>query len=135
MVNKKKFRNSKKNLDRALKTIVLDVSWNGLGLFSIQQVFWHLVLIVSSMHPDAILFWQISSTNFIGDFFYELFFSKKYFFMVILRVTLKVNKIFFGNSKKKISSGLKKHCSLCFLKPLGSFFIQASIFTHRFHSQ
>ena len=55
--------------------------------------------------------------------------------MVILRVTKMVNKIFFWNSKKKFRSGLKKHCSGHFLNWLGSFFIAASILTHRFHSQ
>ena len=50
-------QNSKKNLDRALKTIVPDISWNGSGLFSLQQVFLHIDFIVSSMYPDAILFW------------------------------------------------------------------------------
>ena len=59
------------------KTIVLDVSWISSGLFSLKQVFWHLDFIVSSMHLDAILFWQIFSTNFIGDFFLRTFFTKK----------------------------------------------------------
>ena len=45
-----------KKLDWALKNIVPDISWIGSGLFSLQQVFWHVDFIVSSMHPDAILF-------------------------------------------------------------------------------
>ena len=63
------------------------------------------------------------------------FFYRKYFLMVILRVTIMVNNFFFRNSKKKIRSGLKKHCSGHFLNWLGSFFITASILTRRFHSQ
>ena len=57
MVNDFFFEIPKKNLDRALKNIVPDISWIGSGLFSLQQVFWHIDFIVSSMHPDAILFW------------------------------------------------------------------------------
>ena len=115
--------------------IVPHVSWNSSGLFSKKQVFWHIDFIVSSIHPDALLFWQKFSTNFIGVFFYEFFFTKKYFIMVILRVTLMANQIFFWNSKKNFRSGLKKHCSGRFLKQLGSFFKLASNLTHRFHSE
>ena len=42
----------RKNLDRALKNIVMDVCWLGLGLFSKQQVISHIDFIVTSMHPD-----------------------------------------------------------------------------------
>ena len=86
MVNISFFQNYKKNLDRALKTIVLHISWTSLGLFSLKQVFWHLYFIVSSMHLDAILCWQIFSTNFVGKFFRQVFFWKKHILMVILRV-------------------------------------------------
>ena len=110
------------------------VSWNSSGLFSKKQVFWHLDFIVISIHPDALLFWQKFSTNFIGVFFTKFFSTKKYFLMVILRVTLMENKIFFWNSKKNFRSGLKKHCSGHFLKQLKSFFKLASNLTHIFHS-
>ena len=135
MVNIFFFQNSKIFLDMALKTIVLDVSWASSGLFSLKQIFWHLDFIVSSIHLDAILSWQIFSTNFVGKFFWQVFSKKKYFLVVVLRVTIMVNKFFFRNSKKKFRSGLKKHCSGHFLNWLGSFFITASILTHRFHSQ
>ena len=134
MANQKIFWNSKKNFRSGLKNIVPDVSWNSSGLFSKKQVFWHLDFIVISIHPDALLFWQKFSTNFIGVFFLSFFFTKKYFLMVILRVTLMANKIFFWNSKKNFRSGLKKHCSGHFLKQLGSFFKLASNLTHIFHS-
>ena len=111
------------------------VSWNSSGLFSKKQVFWHIDFIVISLHPDALLFWQKFSTNFIGVFFSKFFFTKKYFLMVILRVTLMANKFFFWNSKKNFRSGLKKHCSGHFLKQLGSFFKLASNLTHIFHSE
>ena len=57
------------------------VSWNSSGLFSKKQVFWHIDFIVISLHPDALLFWQKFSTNFIGVFFLSFFFHKKYFLM------------------------------------------------------
>ena len=63
------------------------------------------------------------------------FFYQKYFLMVILKVTIMVNKFFFQNSKKRLRSGLKKHSSGHFLNWLGSFFIAASILTHSIHSQ
>ena len=113
----------------------LNVSWNSSGLFSKKQVFWHIDFIVISLHPDALLFWQKFSTNFIGVFFTKFFFTKKYFLMVILRVTLMANIFFFWNSKKNFRSGLKKHCSGHFLKQLGSFFKLASNLTHIFHSE
>ena len=111
------------------------VSWNSSGLFSKKEVFLHIDFIVSSLHPDALLFWQKISTNFIGVFFTKFFFTKKYFLMVILRVTLMANKFFFWNSKKKFWTGLKKHCSGHFLKPHGSSFKLASNLTHIFHSE
>ena len=43
------------------------------------------------------------------------FFYQKYFLTVILRVTIIVNNFFFRNSKKRLRSGLKKHCSGLFL--------------------
>ena len=43
------------------------------------------------------------------------FFYQKYFLMVILRVTVMVNNIFFQNSKKILRSCLKKHSSGLFL--------------------
>ena len=89
------FQNSKNFLDMALKTIVLDVSWASSGLFSLKQILWHLDFIVSSIHLDAILSWQIFSTNFVGKFFWQVFLKKKYFLVVILRVTLNVKFFFF----------------------------------------
>ena len=43
------------------------------------------------------------------------FFYQKYFLMVILKVTIMVNKFFFRNSKKNLRMGLKKHSSGLFL--------------------
>ena len=128
------FQNFQKKLLLGLIKHFPHVSWNSSGLFSKKQVFWHLDFIVISIHPDALLFWQKFSTNFIGVFFLSFFFTKKYFLMVILRVTLMANKFFFWNSKKNFRSGLKKHCSGHFLKQLGSFFKLASNLTHIFHS-
>ena len=51
--------------------------------------------------------------------------------MVILMFTLMANQKFFWNSKKYLRSGLKKHCSGCFLKQPGSFFKQASVSSHK----
>ena len=105
MVNNFFFHISKNFLDQALKTTVLDVSWTSPGLFSLKQVFFHLDFIVSSMHLDAILSWQIFSTNFVGKFFWQVFFQKKYFLMVILRVMIMVNIFFFSKFQKKFEIG------------------------------
>ena len=55
--------------------------------------------------------------------------------MAILKFTLMANQKFFWNSKKNFRSGLKKHCSGCFLKQHGSFFTPENILLHRFHTQ
>ena len=129
------FQKFQKNMLLCLIKHFPHVSWNSSGLFSKKEVFLHIDFIVSSLHPDALLFWQKFSTNFIGIFFTKFFFTKKYFLMVILRVTLMANKFFFWNSKKKFRWGPKKHCSGHFLKQLGSFFKLASNLTHIFHSE
>ena len=96
------FQNFQKKLLLGLIKHFPHVSWNSSGLFSKKQVFWHIDFIVISLHPDALLFWQKFSTNFIGVFFLSFFFTKKYFLMVILRVTLMANNFFFLKFKKKI---------------------------------
>ena len=54
--------------------------------------------------------------------------------MVILRAMLRENYFFFQKFWKKIIKCLKKH-SGCFLKQHRSFFTQANILLHRFHTQ
>ena len=50
------FQKFQKKLLLCLRKIVPHVSWNSSGLFSKKEVFWHIDFIVSSMHPDALLF-------------------------------------------------------------------------------
>ena len=55
----------------------------------------------------SIFFSTIFFTNFVVKFFWQIFFTKKLFWMVILRAMLMLNWIFFKNSEKKLYQALK----------------------------
>ena len=83
------------------------------------------------------------SIFFFNNFFYQ--FCRQIFLTNIFHEKIILNRHFEGNAYaelkffqkfwKKLISGLKKHCSGCFLKQPGSFFKQATILSHRFHTQ
>ena len=79
------------------------------------------------------------STIFFYQFCRQIFLTNIFHKKIILNGHFEGNAYaelkFFQKFWKKFISGLKKHCSGCFLKQPGSLFKQASIFSHRFHTQ
>ena len=128
------FKNSKKNWYQALKNIVPDVSWSSSGQSTNKQVFCHIYFILRSMHHCA-LFLKKKFYEFYWRLFFTNFFDKKIILNGHLEGYAYGESNFFRNYKKKLRLGLKKHCSGCFLKHFGSFFKQARILSHRFHTQ
>ena len=125
----------KKKLYQALKYFVPVVCCSNSGLFSNKEVFFHIDFILIRMCPDVLFLWQKISNEFYWRFFFTNFFDKKIILNGHLEVYAYGESNFFLKFQKNFRSGLKKHCSGCFLKQPGSFFIQASILSHRFHTQ
>ena len=80
-------------------------------------------------------FWQFFFYEFHWRIFLRHFFQDFFFRNCHFDSNAYGELNFFQKFQKKFRSGLKKHCSGCFLKQLGSFSIQASILTYRFHTQ
>ena len=112
--------------------------------FGISKTFLiHHKLYPQDDHPLNFFVKKSWFSIFFDNFFYQFcrqivltnIFHKNFFLNGHYEGNAYAELKFFQKFWKKLISGLKKHCSGCFLKQPGSFFKQASILSHRFHTQ